>query len=207
MTEELLERVGKAGFDERVSLLGLILENLNRQFDQAVHQEHVLERVVKILRSAKKETGSITQFLDENCARIQEERDSAEAANSLGADQKREYRDSMALLNEYMALCSGENEPKKQFALLKKRFDALVKKHQKQVEEVQRQLENAFGFLAQAWGNGQEMILFVTELTANAGSMHFIELWGSESYFRYNQDLLIYDVHQNLQREIADLLL
>ena len=207
VTEELLERVGKAGFDERVSLLGLILENLNRQFDQAVHQEHVLERVVKILRSAKKETGSITQFLDENCARIQEERDSAEAANSLGADQKREYRDSMALLNEYMALCSGENEPKKQFALLKKRFDALVKKHQKQVEEVQRQLENAFGFLAQAWGNGQEMILFVTELTANAGSMHFRELWGSESYFRYNQDLLIYDVHQNLQREIADLLL
>jgi len=29
VTEELLERVKKAGFDERVSLLGLILENLN----------------------------------------------------------------------------------------------------------------------------------------------------------------------------------
>jgi len=212
VTEELLERVGRAGFDERVSLLGLLLENLNQQFGLAVHQENVLERVVKILRQAKKETGSIAQFLRENCAGIQAERESAEAANSLGAGQKREYRDSAALLDEYVSLCagaerSGESEPKKQFALVKKRFDTLVKKHQKQVEEVKRRLENAFGFLAQAWGNGQEMILFVTELTANADSMHFIELWGSDSYFRYNQDLLIYDVHQNLQREIADLLL
>ena len=73
-------------------------------------------------------------------------------------------------------------------------------------EEVKEYLENAFSFLAQAWGNGQEMILFMTELTANADSMHFIELWGSTSYFQYNQDLLIYDVHQKLQREITDLL-
>lgn len=47
------------------------------------------------------------------------------------------------------------------------------------------------------------MVLFMTELTANADSMHFIELWGSVSYFQLNQDLLIYDVHQNLQHEIA----
>lgn len=203
--EELLERVGKAGFDERVSLLGLILENLNLQFDLAVHQETVLERVVKILRLAKKEPDDIAQFLDKNGAAIQAERDSAEAANSLGSDQKREYRDAMALLREYAAECAKAGEPKKQFQIIKKRFDALVKKHQNHVEEVRQQLENAFGFLAQAWGNGQEMILFMTELTANADSMHFIELWGSDSYFKYNQDLLIYDVHQNLQREIAGL--
>lgn len=210
-SEELLERVEQAGFDERISLLGLILENLNMQFDQAVHQETVLERVVKILRIAKKETANkedanIIQLLDKKCTEIQAEKDSAEAANSLNHDQKREYRDVMALLKEYMAECAKAQEPKKQFQLLKKRFDAQAKKHQNHAEEVKAHLENAFGFLAQAWGNGQEMILFMTELTANADSMHFIELWGSASYFQYNQDLLIYDVHQKLQQEITDLL-
>ncbi len=209
LSEELLERVGKAGFDERISLLGLILENLNMQFDQTVHQEMVLERVVKILRIAKKETAekddaNIVQLLDKKCAEIQAEKDSAAAANSLSNDQKREYRDAMSLLKEYMTECAKAEEPKKQFQRIKKRFDAHAKKHQNQAEEVKEHLENAFRFLTQAWGNGQEMILFMTELTANADSMHFIELWGSASYFQYNQDLLIYDVHQKLQREIME---
>lgn len=203
--EELLERVRKAGFDERISLLGLILENLNWQFDIVVHQEMILEQVVKILRLAKKEP-DIVQFLDRNCANIQAKLHSAEAANSLNDNKKRECRDVIAMLKEYAVECSKTDDSKKQFQLIKKRFDALVKKHQNNVEEVQNHLENAFKFLTQAWENGQEIILFMTELTANADSMHFIELWGSESYFKYNQDLLIYDVHQNLQHEIVNLL-
>lgn len=207
VTEALLERVKNAGFDERVSLLGMILENLNIQFDAVVHQEMVLERVVKILRLAKKQSAQsdLTLFFEKQETLLQTERNSAEAANSLSGDQKREYRDAIILLQEYNAICAKEQEQKKQFPLIKKRFDAQAKKHQNHIEEVQQQLENAFDFLEQAWGNGQEMILFMTELTANADSMHFIELWGSASYFRWNQDLLIYDVHQNLQREIADM--
>ncbi len=59
--------------------------------------------------------------------------------------------------------------------------------------------------MERVWGQGQEMILFVTELTANADSMHFIEMWGSDAYFQYNQELLVGDVRRNLQREIAEL--
>lgn len=88
---------------------------------------------------------------------------------------------------------------------MKKSFDGLVKKHQKQVQDTKQALENVFAFIRKAWKNGQEMILFMTELTANADSMHLIELWGSDSYFQHNRDLLIYDVHQNLQREIMEL--
>lgn len=207
VTEELLERVKKAGFDERVSLLGLILENLNVQFDAVVHQEAVLERIVKILRLAKKESAQsdLTQFFEKYDMMLQAEHNSAEAANSLSSDQKREYRDAMILLREYRRICDKEHEQKKQFPLIKKRFDTQAKRHQSYVKEVQQQLEKAFDFLEQAWGNGQEMILFMTELTANADSMHFIELWGSASYFQFNQELLIYDVHQNLQREITAL--
>lgn len=207
VTEALLERVQNAGFDERVSLLGMILENLNIQFDAVVHQEMVLERVVKILRLAKKQSAQsdLALFFEKQETLLQMERNSAEAANSLSGDQKREYRDAIILLQEYRTICAKEQEQKKQFPLIKKRFDAQAKKHKNCIEEVQQQLENAFDFLEQAWGNGQEMILFMTELTANADSMHFIELWGSASYFRWNQDLLIYDVHQNLQREIAAL--
>ena len=49
------------------------------------------------------------------------------------------------------------------------------------------------------------MVLFLTELTANEESMLFVEMWGCDSYFRYNEELLIYDIHRNLRRKIADL--
>ncbi len=44
--------------------------------------------------------------------------------------------------------------------------------------------------------------MFLTELTANRESMLYIEMWGSESYFQYQKDLLVYDVHGDLRREL-----
>lgn len=212
--EQLTDRAGKAAFDERVSLLGLILEKMNIRFSDAVHQEAVLERVVKILRLVKKklqgsengkEPDLILQQLHFYISDMSSRRNHEEAANSLSAVQRAEYRDTLALLRQYIAECAKSDIPQKQFQTVKKSFDASVKKHQKQVKETKQALEHVFAFIRQVWKNGQEMILFMTELTANADSMHFIELWGSDSYFQYNRELLIYDVHQNLQREIMEL--
>ena len=211
--EQLTERAGEAAFDERVSLLGLILEKLNLRFFQAVHQEAVLERVVKILRSIKKklqeaEGGQEDFMLQQlHCyiTDMDSQRNHKAAANSLSAVEGAEYRDTVTLLNQYIAECAKAGTPQKHFQIVKKSFDGLVKKHQKQVQDTKQSLEHVFAFIQKVWKNGQEMVLFMTELTANADSMHFIELWGSDSYFQYNRDLLIYDVHQNLQREIMEL--
>lgn len=209
--EGLAERASKAGFDERVSLLGLLLEKLNLSFSQAVHQEAVLERVVKLLRQAKKQAkaegdaAGLSRLLAAQCAEIRAEQSSREAANSLAPRQKGEYRDALALLEQYMAQCAEEGKADKAFQRIKKAFDARVKLHQGQAQEARQSLEHAFQFVEQVWGKHQEMVLFMTELTANEESMLFLEAWGCDSYFRYNQELLIYDMHQKLRHEIAQL--
>lgn len=236
--DALTERAYGAGFDERVSLLGLILEKLNLRFAQAVNQEAVLERVVRILRQIKRQTGTggkaapaagtgtakktgtkivgfesagadtgamWYQLLEKHCEEIRTERSRKEAANSLGTKLKTEYRDTLALLEKYKKECTDDNKTEKPFQRIKKAFDAKVKAHQNQVKETKQFLENVFGFLERTWGKSQEIVLLMTELTANEESMLFLEMWGCDSYFKYNQELLIYDVHQNLQREVADL--
>lgn len=211
--EQLMERAEEAAFDERVSLLGLILEKLNTQFFQAVHQEAVLERVVKVLRSVKKklqkaEDGQedfIPQQLHIYITEVDSQWNHEAAAHSLSTVQRAEYRDTLILLKQYAVECAKASTSVKQFQIVKKSFDGLVKKHQKQVQDTKQALENVFAFIRKVWKSGQEMILFMTELTANADSMYFIELWGSDSYFQHNRDLLIYDVHQNLQKEIMEL--
>ena len=156
--------------------------------------------------SAGADTGAMWyQLLEKHCEEIRTERSRKEAANSLGTKLKTEYRDTLALLEKYKKECTDDNKTEKPFQRIKKAFDAKVKAHQNQVKETKQFLENVFGFLERTWGKSQEMVLFMTELTANEESMLFLEMWGCDSYFKYNQELLIYDVHQNLQREVADL--
>ncbi len=236
--DTLAERAAAAEFDERVSLLGLLLEKLNLCFARDVNEETVLEHVARILRQIKKQIGSGGKvqsgeaagpgiasaaktaesetagaetgiiwyhLLGSQCEKICEERRQKEAANSLSMKMKTEYRDTLAILERYMKACIDENKPDKPFQRIKKAFDVKVKSHRNRVGETKQALVNVFAFLERTWGKNQEMVLFMAELTANEESMLFLEMWGCDSYFKYNQDLLIYDVHRNLRREIADL--
>ena len=54
------------------------------------------------------------------------------------------------------------------FALLKKDFDARVKAMKKQADAAGKKLENAFVFCEEVFGDGQEMLILVTELTITA---------------------------------------
>ena len=54
-------------------------------------------------------------------------------------------------------------------------------------------LDNAFRFVEDAFGNGQEMLLLVTDLSVNRYGMAFINDHGCERYFAHNEDLLFYE--------------
>lgn len=73
----------------------------------------------------------------------------------------------------------------------------------KEAEEVGKALENGFSFLEQAFGSGQEMLLFVTELTEHPFASQFISKFGCEKYFAHNRELMFYERQKQLSREIA----
>ncbi len=209
----LAGRAAGAGFDERVSLLGLILGHLNLKFSHAVNQEAVLDQVVKMLRQIKKEAVKsdqkdpivICHMLDHCLDEAGTERQQREAAHNLDSSRKTVYRDILKLLEQYRSIAAEAETSGNAFRQIKKAFDIRVRKHQNEVQKTKQSLEYVFEFMEQTWGRGQEMVLFLTELTANEESMLFVEMWGCDSYFRYNEELLIYDIHRNLRRKIADL--
>ena len=51
-------------------------------------------------------------------------------------------------------------------------------------------LEHAFDFLEAAYGPGQEMVIFITELNSDSGSIQFLKQYECERYYRYNRQLL-----------------
>ena len=75
--------------------------------------------------------------------------------------------------------------------LLRGYFEALADQREKVQDEAAAALEAAFDFMENAFGESQEMVVFVTELTVSPDAHTFIAENGCERYFRYNKELLL----------------
>jgi hypothetical protein len=64
-------------------------------------------------------------------------------------------------------------------------------------------LDNAFAFLETAFSQGQELVMFVTEITAGADTSWFVENFGCEAYFRHNKELLFDETQNRIREQIA----
>ncbi|MDO4442881.1 MAG: ATPase, partial [Slackia sp.] len=62
-----------------------------------------------------------------------------------------------------------------------------------------------FRFVEDAFGEGQEMLLLITDLSVNRHSMAFINDHGCERYFAHNEKLLFHERGDDLAERIGRL--
>ena len=65
--------------------------------------------------------------------------------------------------------------------------------------------DNAFRALEDAFGDSQELVIFVTEITAGYDTAWFVENFGCDAYFRHNRDLLFDEVRHRIREDIREL--
>ena len=90
------------------------------------------------------------------------------------------------------------------FELIRANFAKDTAMRQQLIAEGKDKLANAFAFMETAFGESQEMVIFITEINANTYCTRFIRDNGSEAYDRYNQALLFDKKRQTLLRDIDD---
>ena len=88
--------------------------------------------------------------------------------------------------------------------LVREWFAGVVEDRGKQVDDTSSSFDHAFGFLEQALGDSQEMVIFVTNVTAGYDTSWFVQNFGCEAYYRHNRELLFDDVEQKIRGEIRD---
>ena len=75
-----------------------------------------------------------------------------------------------------------------------------------QLKEQARQageaLRNVFAFCEQAFVQGEELLIFVTELTSNYYSARFIGRYGCEAYYIHSKQLQFQERRQEIQRQL-----
>ena len=84
-------------------------------------------------------------------------------------------------------------------------FREQVDRRGKLGEETGAMFDNAFRCLEGAFGDSQELVIFVTEITAGYDASWFVENFGCEAYFRHNRELLFDDTRRRIREEIEGL--
>lgn len=125
-------------------------------------------------------------------------------AASMSADEQRILRRLIECMNEEKKLLA-ESPDADAFATLKKDFDARVKKLKKDADETGKQMTNMFDFSEIVFGEGQELLIIVTELTAGKDTAAFIGKFGCKEYFRHNKDLLLYERQGEITQALKDM--
>lgn len=238
--ESLCDKLAKAAFDERLSVVGLLLSKLRSQFGQVLGQEEMMGRLMSVLKrfqqsetdgtgaeqaagssrnGASKRTFNGAGRMSELLQETEQEWESLKKQEVLTRKEDLLYRNMVKKLEEYrsalilwekgagQAASSGEGKPDDAGApkdldtawdFLREKFAADSDAFENSFDQASRMLEHGFDFMEAAFGDSQEMVIFITELNTSFNCARFLQEYDCERYYQYNKRLLFDDAEQEI---------
>jgi hypothetical protein len=211
-----VERARIAKFDERLSLLGMLLDKLENEMRENLEKSDYLTELMRVLKLIKtlndrlnddgdrKTVGELVEAQIENRHKIIE---AMTTAGTLSDVDKKKNRAIIRFLEQRLKEIRLENldDSAKAFGLLKAAFDSEVSNMKEENATIQARLHNLFAFSEVAFMDGNEVLVLVTELTINTYSTRFIAAYGSEDYKKHNEDLMLHERQDDIMNEIKAL--
>lgn len=201
-----------APFDEKLSMIGLLTDRLNQEFTAYAFSHDgardLLTQLKYLREDLKAGKGTAREIADRQRESLKELHGRQKKAGLLTREEEKTAFFVRSRLEEIGKLLAeqGTGEAKGDFAIVKKWFDALEEERSAQIAETDRHLSNAFAFFVHTFGEGQELVIFLSELSAGHYSMRFVSECGCEAYYKYNRLLLLHDRREELRQEVMELL-
>ncbi len=201
-----------APFDEKLSLLGLLIDALNQEFQTYAHDlavQKILFSQLTELRGRLQGTDAdavseLTALQDQMRDRLTRQK----TAKMISREEEKISRSALQIMADLIRelTLSRTGDSRQDFGLLKTRFQEMEAARQERIRETGDHLTNTFSYLSSVFGEGQEMVIFLSELAAGYYSLKFVSECGNDAYYRYNKLLLLRDRREQLQADVMDLL-
>lgn len=203
-----VERARIAKFDERLSLLGMLLNKLESEMRENLEFSDYLAELMKVLKIIKtlhdRNESDAYAIVEGQVQARYKLIEAMSAAGTLSDGDRKKNRAIIRFLEareKELRLEKSENP----LAMLKAAFDNEVAAMKAENAKIQERLHNVFAFSEVAFMDGNEVLVLVTELTVNAYSSRFIGLYGSPDYARHNEDLMLHEREDTIMQEIDKL--
>ena len=208
-TKAIRQRASAAKFDERLSLLGLLLDAATGELRSVVEREEMLRELLGILKDVKAALtapeADLAALLEEQLRRQKTRIDTGRRSGSLSQEAERSHRRIIAALERQKVLAGQTVDSQTGFAAVKADFDQMVQGLKAQAKTAGEMLNNLFAFCEEVFPEGQELLILVTELTINYYAATFISRYGCDAYFAHNQELLFYERQQEIISQLESL--
>lgn len=285
-SEETVARAKEAAFDERLSLLGMLLDRVQAHMKEDMEDVSFLTDLRNVLKGAERlsESGSagnsvgrdsvganstgrnsaggdsvrqdtagrdsvgqdsapqVREFLEKQREARRKLLERLREANALSDEEKRKHNAVLRFLEEAgRELCAGktgtgdartENAARggvktedaesadirtkdvgdgksgtgdSAYALLKNKYQEKMAEVKAETRRTGEELHALFSFAEAAFGEGNEMLVLVTELTAGDVSSRFIAAFGSPDYARHSRELMLSERRDSIREEIEGL--
>ena len=206
---ETAGRAREAGLDERITLLGLITEALAPRIRKNMEAQDGLRNLQKKLGAIKSavqenENADVKLLLSDMAAEATDAIDRAEAAGGLTVGERNENQYVIAFAENAIRQpeISSAGPQAEKFRTVEEDYMNKVSKLEEEADVISGQLKNAFAFIKENLGEGNEMLIFVTELTFDPASARFIAENGSEEYNEYNKKFMLYERNAELMEQV-----
>ena len=207
-TDEIVDRAMKAGFDERISLISLLLAGLNTRFAAARAADAVTDACYQQLRAYRRalgmmpEDGDPASLLVQQCDALEKRLTEARAAGTQSREELTTRTRALTLLREWAAGVDEGLIPEDAFEELRSRFNGQVRRREDTAGAAADALEYAFDFMERAFPDGQEMVVFVNELALGPDSAPWLADNECERFEQYSQKLLLHRGEDELLAEL-----
>ncbi len=200
----LVKKVGHASFDEKLSVVSLVLAKTVETFRQTYKKEASITVLFEKLKEYKSGALSLKQI----CEEMEQTLKSKKKAKILNREEGYALKQTIEKLEQYEKLLKEAGNPEHEvaFELVKKEFAKENEAYQKELDAAGQMLEYGFDFMEIAFGNSQEMTVFVTELNTNFYSVQFLQNYECERYYQYNKNLLFDEKRRNILNRIDNLI-
>lgn len=202
---EVFQRIGTAEFDERISVVNLLLNGLQVWFSQEKQMRQCNDFWYAFLKKYQVQLKAAEELqIDVIYDRLVKEEEEVFQREKTEGFLTREDQKLRSLYLKKLAehQPSHSTDLKELFQQAKTGFDQQIKEYERLEAETAKAVEHAFDFMEQAFENGQEMVFFVTELSIGKESAHFLAEHICMRYMEYNQTLLIGTRKAELLKEL-----
>lgn len=208
---EMVRRVAAAPFDERFSVVSLVLAHLNGRFRDIYLKGwylEILKENLSMFRQTAEEmpgTESAASLLEDLAAKMISGLEKRHKAGLISRREGHLNRDAAEKLQEYALTLEKEHivSSEEGFAKVRELFGEEAQEYDTMSETALTMLEHGFDFMEAAFAAGQEMVIFVTELNTNYYSVNFLRENRCERYYEYNKNLLFEDRESDIRKRLA----
>jgi hypothetical protein len=209
-TDDIKARAVAAKFDERLSLLGLLIDAITAELRSVMDCSQLINRLMEIIKPAlddlTNQGANPAAVMDKIIAEEKQRLQRDKKASTLSSEaQKLAHRVIEALQDQQANLVKAQVGDEDITQFLQSDFNQRATKLTRNAKAAGKKLTNLFNFFEEVYGEGQELLILVTELTMNYHAARFISRFGSEAYFKHNKELMFYERQKELILEIEQL--